>query len=172
MTARGEAPLVAAEAFWRFSVKFYAHADNRQALLALQDRGGLDVNLVLFALWLGLSGRAPLSQPQLVVAEEAIGKIRQQITEPLRHLRRRLRRDPDADVQRLRRQIAAVELATEKAAQARLAALAGAAEPGTAPESRRAAAERNLVLCLGPRHAASAEAAALRQALAEFAGPG
>ena len=46
------------EALWRFSLAFYARPGVAEALIALQDRAGLDVNLMLFALWLGVSGRS------------------------------------------------------------------------------------------------------------------
>ena len=45
------------EAFWRFSLAFYERPGVADALIALQDCDGFDVNLVLFALWLGVSGR-------------------------------------------------------------------------------------------------------------------
>ena len=45
------------EALWRFSLTFYARPGVSEALIALQDRAGFDVNLMLFALWLGVSGR-------------------------------------------------------------------------------------------------------------------
>jgi uncharacterized protein (TIGR02444 family) len=45
------------EAFWRFSLAFYERPGVADALIALQDREGFDVNLVLFALWLGISAR-------------------------------------------------------------------------------------------------------------------
>ena len=48
------------EAFWRFSLVFYERPGVADALIALQDRGGFDVNLILFALWLGISGRGLL----------------------------------------------------------------------------------------------------------------
>ena len=49
------------EALWRFSLAFYARPGVSEALIGLQDRAGLDVNLVLFALWLGVSGRSRLT---------------------------------------------------------------------------------------------------------------
>ena len=72
------------EAFWRFSLTFYALPRVAPALLALQDLEGLDVNLMLFALWLGISGRHPLDSGALAAAERAIGTIRAEVVEPLR----------------------------------------------------------------------------------------
>ena len=94
--------------------------------------------------------------------------IRKEIVEPLRALRRGLRRHPDEDVQRLREGVKALELGAEKLAQTRLARLAG---PPTdlAPEARLAAARANLALCVGPQKAQGAEAAIIQEALAAFA---
>src|SRR5947208_14107979 len=45
----------AGEAFWRFSLALYARPGVADALIATQDRTARDVNLILFALWLGAS---------------------------------------------------------------------------------------------------------------------
>ena len=50
---------------WRFSQDFYRLPGVASALIALQDRAGLDVNLMLFALWLGVTGRSPLDHAGL-----------------------------------------------------------------------------------------------------------
>jgi uncharacterized protein (TIGR02444 family) len=44
--------------FWRFSLSFYRTQDVPAACISLQDRHGLDVNIMLFALWLASMGRA------------------------------------------------------------------------------------------------------------------
>jgi len=54
---------------WRFSVAFYARPGISGALIALQDRAGVDVNLMLFALWLGVSASGRLSNEELATAE-------------------------------------------------------------------------------------------------------
>src|SRR5438477_3720171 len=93
---------------WHFSCAFYAQPGVSEALLALQDRAGLDVNLILFALWRGASGLR-LSHAELMVAERTAGPIRAAIVLPLRALRRELRSDRNADVQRLRARIKTLE---------------------------------------------------------------
>jgi uncharacterized protein (TIGR02444 family) len=167
MALEAPADPAAAEAFWRFSLDFYARANVAAALTALQDREGRDVNLMLFALWLGLSGRPRLAPCGIAAAEHRIATIRTEIAEPLRRVRRRLRGEPDADVQELRRRIAALEIDAERAGQFRLAALAGTAAELSLPH-RLAAAGANLAMYLGPAGAGSREAEILRQALAEF----
>src|SRR6516162_9111146 len=107
------------EPLWRFSVAFYARPGVSEALIALQDRAGCDVNLMLFALWLGVSGRGRLTKKELATAARIARPIAADIVGPLRGLRRKLRSDPDADVQRLREGIKALELAAEKIVQSR-----------------------------------------------------
>src|SRR5229473_6289231 len=84
---------------WRFSRAFYARPGVSEALIALQDGAGLDVNLILFALWRGVSGRSRLSNAEIATAERSARPITAAIVVPLRALRRQLRSDPDADVQ-------------------------------------------------------------------------
>jgi len=153
------------EALWRFSTAFYARAGVAEALIKLQDRAGFDVNLMLFALWFGLSGRDRFTAAELAAADRAAGPIKGDLVEPLRTLRRRLRSNPDADIQRLREEIKRLELAAERILQNRLARLAGMPVTDNDPASRLAAAEANLALYLGPEAADSAEAALLRDAL-------
>ena len=134
------------EAFWRFSLAFYERPGVADALIALQDRDGFDVNLMLFALWFGISGRGALDGDILMAAEQVAGTLRSEIVEPLRRLRRKLRHHPDGDVQRLREGVKVLEIAGEKLVQERLARLAGnggcakkilgAGEPPPMPISR------------------------------------
>ena len=153
----------AAAAFWDFSLRFYRLPGVEEALIALQDQGGHDVNLILYALWHGWSGRGAIGERERAAAESAAGPIREQIAAPLRALRRHLKADPDPAVQALRERVKALELEAERIAQSRLAALAAA--PSSAPAAaRHAAAHANLALALGPQ-ADRAEAGILTAAL-------
>jgi len=163
----------AGEAFWRFSLAFYGRPGVSEALLALQDRGGADVNLILYALWLGLSGRGALERGGLDAAEPVARLLREAAVDPLRELRRRLKGTPDGDVALLRERVKGLELDAERIVQRRLAALAPPPAAAAPRGERIAAAEAGLALCLGPALAASGEAAVLRRAAAAwpFAGP-
>jgi uncharacterized protein (TIGR02444 family) len=156
------------EALWRFSTAFYARAGVAEALIKLQDRARFDVNLMLFALWSGLSGRNRFTAAELAAADRAASPIRIELVEPLRALRRRLRSNPDADIQRLREEIKRLELAAERILQNRLARLAGTPGCDNDPASRVAVAEANLALYLGPEAAGSAETAIIRDALRAY----
>jgi len=153
-------------ALWRFSVAFYGRPGVSEALIALQDGAGRDVNLMLYALWHGVSVGGRLSDEELATAERIARPLRVEVVEPLRALRRKLRAHPDADAQRLREGIKVIELAAEKVIQSRLGGLARpvAGDSG----GRAAAAVANFRLYLGPELACSAPAAAVAQALEAF----
>src|SRR5260370_35545910 len=77
------------DGFWRFSLAFYARPGVAEALIALQDRAGRDVNLVLFALWLGVYRRRRLDAAELAAAATAIAAPNAAAAVPCRRLRRR-----------------------------------------------------------------------------------
>jgi uncharacterized protein (TIGR02444 family) len=157
------------EEFWRFSLAFYDHPGVAEALIALQDRDSANVNLMLFALWLGVSGRPSIDSALLAAAAQTAGALGTEIVEPLRALRRKLRDHPDRDVQKLREAIKALELAGEKLIQQRLARLARRGCSTIPPEACLATAHANLALYLGPERIRRREAAVIAEALEEFA---
>jgi uncharacterized protein (TIGR02444 family) len=129
--------------FWEFSLDFYGRAGVAEACIALQDRRGCDVNMILYCCWIGLSGRGRLDRAALAAAEAAVAPWRRGVVEPLRAARRAIKAAGPAE---LYQDALAVELAAEKAAQAKLAALA---PPPAAGSDRLAAATANLLLYLG-----------------------
>jgi uncharacterized protein (TIGR02444 family) len=168
MTAVPDIPFTdAAASLWNFSLDFYALPDVSAALIELQDRGGLDVNLILFALWHGVSGLGRLDAERLAVADRTVGVIRTEIIEPLRMLRRRLATDTDADIQQLREAIKEIEFCSEKIALGRLAHCAGRHAIDAERAARHSSAEANLALYIGSDRA-SAAGAVIRKALKGF----
>jgi uncharacterized protein (TIGR02444 family) len=153
---------------WRFSLAFYAVPGVAQALLGLQDREGLDVNLMLFALWIGVSGRGWLDRDGLLTADQATSRMRADVVQPLRALRQALKGNPDIEVQRLREEVKALELAAEKRVLARLAGCAARPPGKSFSAARLTAADANLVLYLGPERARGAEVTVIRQSLETF----
>jgi uncharacterized protein (TIGR02444 family) len=154
-----------ADAFWRFSLMAYSRPGVADALIRLQDRGGHNVNLVLFGLWLGIGGLGRLDAAGLARARTAMAGLDGDVVAPLRRLRRALKGDPDRDVQDLRRRVLALEIAAERRVQARLAGSVSRRHKAAAGD-RAAHAEANLRLILGP-DAALPEAELLRRAIAE-----
>jgi uncharacterized protein (TIGR02444 family) len=153
-------------AFWRFSLEFYGRPGIAPCCLDLQDRFGRDVNLVLYACWVGASGRGRLTLPDLARAEAAVEPWRRRIVERLRELRRLAREEAESEA--LHAALRAAELKAEEHAQNRLEILA----PGPAEHSGAARFEdvlANLALYLGPGAAFEA-AAPIRLALAAETG--
>jgi uncharacterized protein (TIGR02444 family) len=151
----------AGEVLWRFSLALYARPGVAGALLALQDRAGIDVNLVLFALWFGATRGRRLDAAALAAAETAMAPLG--LVPTLRGLRRELKTSTDRDVQALRRRVLALELSAERRVQHRLASAADHSTCGP----QFAAATANLGLILGDA-ARSAEADLLRRAVASL----
>jgi uncharacterized protein (TIGR02444 family) len=152
-------------AFWRFSLDFYRRPGVAACCLDLQDRYGRDVNLLLFACWVGISGRGRLGVGDLARAESALEPWRREVVEKLRAVRRLVK--DEADATELYASLESTELRAERVSQFRLESLAR--KPG-APgrEERLADALDNLALYLG-RGAAFGAAAPIRLALANEA---
>ena len=153
----------AAERLWRFSLMVYSRPSVAKALIRLQNRGGHNVNLILFGLWLGLCENRRLDAVVLVRAKAAIARLDGEVVAPLRRLRQALKGESDPDLRDLRRRVLALEIAAERRVQARLAGLAETAAPA---DRREAAAAANLRLILGADDR-SDEAELLRRTLGQ-----
>jgi uncharacterized protein (TIGR02444 family) len=113
--------------FWNFSLKAFRIDGVAPALIALQDRAGAHVNLLLFCCW--AAGEGVAVDPKLLCdARASAGAWQSEIVEPLRALRRRLKGGfdgfPAEQVEALRKQINGLEIEGERIEQGRLAALA------------------------------------------------
>lgn len=81
-------------AFWDFSLSIYGRPGVADACLFLQDRYGLDVNLILFCVWVGSTGRGPLEEHQIDACVSRTSDWRECVIEPLRQIRRACRDEP------------------------------------------------------------------------------
>jgi uncharacterized protein (TIGR02444 family) len=113
--------------FWRFSLGFYRRPGVADACVALQDGCGVDVNVLLFFLWLAMARRCiPPAAATVVCAK--VAPWQDDVVVPLRALRRRLK-DGSSLVERgaaewFRTRIKAVELESERLQQEAMFALA------------------------------------------------
>jgi uncharacterized protein (TIGR02444 family) len=132
--------------FWRFSLRFYREPGVADACIALQDVCGVDVNILLFLLWLATEQRrVPLAVLQGVCAET--DGWHREVVVPLRTLRRRLK-DGVPLMERgaaelFRTRIKAVELESERLQQEALHGLANGL-PTLAASSVEDAAHANV----------------------------
>ncbi|CAO3352715.1 hypothetical protein [Azospirillum palustre] len=113
--------------FWDFSLAVYGRPGVPACCLSLQDRRGVDVNVLLFAAWAGLECGIRLSAEELGRIDAAVAAWREEVVRPLRALRRRAKAEDDAFYRRMK----AAELEAERVQQDRLFAAAGfAPQPG------------------------------------------
>ena len=100
--------------FWDFALGVYRSEGVPAACLNLQERHGLDVNLMLFCLWLGHSGHGALSDEEMDGVISASDLWHRKIVKSLRFVRRALKdgftEAPDDLRQQLRAQVQATEI--------------------------------------------------------------
>lgn len=80
-----------ASPFWDFSLRLYARAGVAPSCLRLQERHGIDVNILFCCLWLGMAGRSATRRD----VARMIGRVRilhDQVVRPLRVARTALKR--------------------------------------------------------------------------------
>jgi len=120
--------------FWRFSLKFYRQPSVSEACIALQDDHGVDVNLLLFLLWLASDDRQ-LSAEEVKMLDDNVRAWRELTIIPIRDVRRKLKGAPtlvEPDVQEaFRNRVKAVELEAERLQQEALYAFAKSGPLGT-----------------------------------------
>ncbi|WP_042695500.1 TIGR02444 family protein [Azospirillum sp. B506] len=120
---------MSANPFWDFSLAVYGRPGVPACCLALQDRRGVDVNVLLFAAWAGLDCGIGLSADELLRIDGTVAGWREEVVRPLRALRRRAKAEDDAFYRRMK----AAELEAERVQQDRLFAAGGfGPQPGGA----------------------------------------
>jgi len=108
-----------ASKFWGFSLVVYGAQGVEPECLALQDKFGLDINLLLLCAFVGAMHGIALTADDIATARAGVSAWHEDIVKPLRAARRRLKtfalpdaRATDAAAQ-LRTRVKAVELESE-----------------------------------------------------------
>jgi uncharacterized protein (TIGR02444 family) len=113
--------------FWTFSLSFYRQGGVSEACLELQDRFGVDVNIVLFLLWTATLGRRLEASETRSLADK-VRAWQSEVVVPIRNLRRFLKTPPplldEGTAELFRTKIKAVELESERLQQEAMFALA------------------------------------------------
>ncbi|GLK78932.1 TIGR02444 family protein [Methylopila turkensis] len=111
---------------WRFALAVYSRPGVAPACLALQDRFGVDVNVLLVALYAATQRGLAVGQEEIAALDRAVAPWRAVAVAPLRSIRRALKSFSDTprpeDVQTLRGQLQKLEIESERLAQSILAA--------------------------------------------------
>ncbi len=135
--------------FWDFSLRVYGSEGVPAACIALQERRGIDVNLLLFNAWIGESGRGVLAESDLDATLAATTAWNRDIVCALRVVRNRLKGGmPPIPTDRsdvLRKMILEIEVKSEHVEQIALAAaVTRPADPALAAARRCDDAVRNV----------------------------
>jgi uncharacterized protein (TIGR02444 family) len=77
--------------FWDFSLQVYSRDGVGAACLHLQEHHGIDVNVMLFCLWLGETGSGVLDAEELATMKAATDKWHQEVVKGLRGVLRILK---------------------------------------------------------------------------------
>jgi uncharacterized protein (TIGR02444 family) len=141
-------PLSPACDLWAFSLYHYARPGVSDLCLRLQDEQGANVNIVLWALWLGFRGQR-LDSVLLAQAQRKVHSWDQHYILPLRQLRRRLKVEfgtSDDSIEAVRTQIKHAELLAEKHLQYLLETLPDSSEQNTVSHTQMMANNLRLYL--------------------------
>jgi len=125
------------EELWRFSLTVYGRSGVPERCLALQDRHGVDVNVMLYLLFRAASGTA-LDREAIARLDGQVEVWRTEVVRPLRAVRRALKTTEvsaiAADEDKLRSRVKSAELEAERLQQQALARLgASLGTPSTPP---------------------------------------
>jgi uncharacterized protein (TIGR02444 family) len=111
--------------FWDYALSVYRQEGVSAACLELQERHGIDVNMMLFCLWIGHSGQGALSESEVLTVMAASDKWHRKVVKGLRFVRRILKDGfeeiPDGLRDQLRAEVQAVEINAEHLEQLMLA---------------------------------------------------
>ena len=143
------------ETFWAFSGRTYGKPGVAEACLALQDRYGLDVNMLLFCCWYGCT-RGPLDEATLDRILSFADPWATHVVRPLRAVRTWMKATgceqaeiSESDCTSLRERIKQLELDAEKLQQDTLQGLVSGTEPyQLETESQLIANASNLMIYL------------------------
>jgi uncharacterized protein (TIGR02444 family) len=108
--------------FWEFSLNAYARPGVAPACISLQDRLGLDVNLLLYLCWRGSYGHK-VDNEELTDLMTRAARWQNRVVQPLREVRRALKGQDIVGAEEgetLRERVKALELEAERIEQSML----------------------------------------------------
>jgi uncharacterized protein (TIGR02444 family) len=77
--------------FWDFALRVYRTPGVSDACLEVQEHLGIDVNFLLFCLWLGESGNGALPREKMLCTRQAVSDWHETVVKQLRSVRRTLK---------------------------------------------------------------------------------
>jgi uncharacterized protein (TIGR02444 family) len=129
---------------WDFVLGYYRQQGVSDAAIALQDSIGIDVNMVLFLMWMAAQNKT-LAAPDVKTVSDTSHAWQRSVVVPIRAIRRLLKSDAplvDNDsAQAYRKKVQALELEGEQLQLNAMASMAGALKAATAASPGQAARE-------------------------------
>lgn len=123
---------------WRFALEFYAKPGVGEVCLRLQDACGVDVNVLLVAIYAATRLDRAIGPDEIAALDAAAAPWRTRAVLPLRQVRRDLKGGVEeteaADAEALREGVKALELKAEQIEQAILARRLTTLRPGPAQD--------------------------------------
>lgn len=133
--------------FWKFSLRIYSKDGVASACLSLQERHGLDINILLYLCWLGAHEKRGLDEPSVRQIVNTVGPWHDGQVRGLRQLRIDLKANklgaPEGLGESLRDQIKSSELYAERIEQMMLHQL-GSRLTGQLLDDPHTAVEQNM----------------------------
>lgn len=156
---------------WAFSLAVYGQPGVAPACVLLQDRCGVDVNVLLLALFAATRLNIAIDRSRIEALDTAITDLRTQVIVPLRQIRRHMKSaDYGPATEQARNKVKIAELTAEQLEQAALAAVLDTWQPHGAKSSSARAVVEQVVLHYGAKtgvgHALEAD---IRTAIATVA---
>ncbi len=105
------------KSLWAFSCKVYGKNRVAKALIEMQDRHGIDVNVILFLCWLARRGLGPLDEKLVLAITAAAIPWQQGVIRPLRSVRRQMKAMEGMEAHNVYKSLKASELEAERAEQ-------------------------------------------------------
>lgn len=102
--------------FWQFSLQIYQNPKVKKQLLTWQDHYDLNVNCLLFSLWLKKEG-LNLDQAIFIKIIQEVKLTQETVTKPLRTIRKQIKKDPLFNNKALYQSVLQAELESEKSQQ-------------------------------------------------------
>ena len=114
--------------FWTFSTRHYSCGGVAAACLSLQERRGIDVNILLFCIWAAIERNRRFSGQDMSRLAGAVEDWHGQVVRPLRAARQRMKQGAEglaeSLVAKVRKRVIAAEIECEHIEQLMLAAAA------------------------------------------------
>ena len=103
---------------WDFALEFYASDGVAPLCLELQHRAGVDVNILIYAVWLASRNDSEISRSDIAKADASVRAWREEVVRPMRAVRRYLKAHsdpvPSEQAEMLRDDVKNLELAAER----------------------------------------------------------